>query len=124
VKNSFSRLTLVQDSNILHNKSCRKKKKYRIGYDVIKSTPTYSYVSRNQNNFNTIGISITFKMFHLNIGNASMNSTSEIFTAPRTGTYFFSIPIITSRLPTARCSGFPAVIFNMKMEEIPRSQRK
>jgi hypothetical protein len=70
-----------------------------IGYVDVKSLSTYFYVQKNSN-FNTTNIPIPFEIPKLNIGNA-MNLTSSKFTAPRTGTYYFSFtglvsfPVIT-----------------------------
>ncbi len=54
----------------------------------MKSVPTYFYVQRNAK-FNTTNIAIPFQVARLNIGGA-FDLSSGIFTAPRTGTYFFS----------------------------------
>lgn len=54
----------------------------------MKSVPTYFYVQRDYG-FSTVGTPIPFHLERLNIGNA-MNLTSGIFTAARTGRYFFS----------------------------------
>ncbi len=54
----------------------------------MKSAPSYFYVQRNSS-FNTTNIAIPFQVAKLNIGSA-FDLPSGIFTAPRTGTYFFS----------------------------------
>jgi hypothetical protein len=59
-----------------------------IGYAGMKSVPVHFYVQRSSS-FNSTGIPISFDLTRLNEGTA-MNLTSGIFTAPRTGTYFFS----------------------------------
>ena len=61
----------------------------RIGYSDLKSVPTFFYVQKNFG-FNTTDTPIPFEVERLNIGGA-MNLTSGIFTAPRTGVYFFSL---------------------------------
>ena len=59
-----------------------------IGYSDVKSMSVYFYVQRNST-FNTTETPITFDTAKLNIGGA-MDLSSGIFTAPLTGTYFFS----------------------------------
>ena len=59
-----------------------------IGYADVKSASVHFYVQRNSN-FDTIGTPIPFALEVVNNGDA-MNLTSGIFTAPRTGIYFFS----------------------------------
>lgn len=59
-----------------------------IGYADIKSAPVYFYVQRNST-FNATGTPIPFEIAVVNEGNA-MNLTSGVFTAPRSGIYFFS----------------------------------
>jgi hypothetical protein len=49
---------------------------------------TYFYVQRNTH-FNTTNVAIPFEVVRLNIG-GDFDSSSGIFTAPRTGIYFFS----------------------------------
>ncbi|XP_046645655.1 probable E3 ubiquitin-protein ligase bre1 [Daphnia pulicaria] len=58
-----------------------------IGYADVKSHPVHFYVQRNST-FETNGTPIPFDLAWVNEGNA-MNLTSGVFTAPRTGTYFF-----------------------------------
>ena len=58
-----------------------------IGYNDIKSSPVYFYVQRNSS-FSITNTPIPFVLSRLNIGGA-MDLASGIFTAPRTGTYFF-----------------------------------
>ena len=65
-----------------------------IGYVDVKSLSTYFYVQKNTN-FNTIDMPIPFEITKLNIGNA-MNLSSGKFTAPRTGTYYFSFTGLVS----------------------------
>ena len=50
--------------------------------------PTYFYVQRNTP-FSTQNVAIPFEIVRLNIGGA-FDLSSGIFTAPRSGTYFFS----------------------------------
>ena len=59
-----------------------------IGYDNIKSLPTYFHVQRNSP-FSIKNIPIPFHIEKLNVGNA-MDLKSGKFTAPRAGTYYFS----------------------------------
>ena len=59
-----------------------------IGQVDVKSSPVYFYVQRITH-FKTEGVPITFEVTRLNVGN-TMNAKSGIFTAPRTGIYFFS----------------------------------
>ena len=69
-----------------------------IGYGDVKSLPVYFYVQRSSV-FNATNTPITFDTARLNNGGA-MNLTSGIFTAPRTGTYFFSF-IAIAVFPTS-----------------------
>ncbi len=59
-----------------------------IGYADVKSTPVHFYVQRNSP-FGTRDTPVPFDLALVNEGNA-MDLTSGKFTAPRTGTYFFS----------------------------------
>ena len=73
-----------------------------IGYADVKSAPIHFYVQRNSP-FSTTLTPIPFDLALVNEGNA-MDLTSGIFTAPRTGIYFFSFtgqaffPSSTSRV--------------------------
>ena len=73
-----------------------------IGFEDIKSSPTYFYVQRNST-FNQTQTPIPFEIEKVNIGGA-MNLQTGKFTAPRSGTYFFSlsgiayIPVSSSKL--------------------------
>lgn len=59
-----------------------------IGFSEVKSLPVYFYVQRNKD-FSNTDTPILFDIERVNVG-AAMNITSGIFTAPRTGRYFFS----------------------------------
>ena len=59
-----------------------------IGKFDVKSSSVYFYVQRSTH-FKTEGVPITFEVTRLNVGNA-MNAGSGIFTAPKSGIYFFS----------------------------------
>ncbi len=59
-----------------------------IGYVDVKSSPVYFYVQKSSF-YNIVNTPIPFEVERLNVGGA-MNLTSGTFTAPRTGTYFFS----------------------------------
>ena len=54
----------------------------------VKSSPVYFHVQRSST-FNFIGTTIPFQIEQLNVG-GGMNITSGIFTAPKSGIYFFS----------------------------------
>ena len=60
----------------------------RIGDVDIKSKPVYFYVHKNKP-FSTLNVPIPFDVEILNVGGA-MNLGSGIFTAPKSGTYYFS----------------------------------
>ncbi|XP_057373146.1 uncharacterized protein LOC130694024 [Daphnia carinata] len=60
-----------------------------IGFIDIKSFPTHFYVRKLQNYFAQLYTPIPFEDEMVNVGGA-MNLTAGIFTAPRTGKYFFS----------------------------------
>ena len=59
-----------------------------IGYVDVKSSAVYFYVQQN-NSFTSLSTPIPLEAEILNAGGA-MNGSSGIFTAPRTGKYFFS----------------------------------
>ena len=59
-----------------------------IGVVDVKSSPVYFHVQRNLN-YTLNGTTIPFEIERLNVG-GGMNITSGIFTAPKSGIYFFS----------------------------------
>jgi hypothetical protein len=59
-----------------------------MGFTDVQSVPTYFMVMKN-GSFNSLNIPIPYTTENLNIGGA-MDLSSGKFTAPRTGTYFFS----------------------------------
>ena len=77
-----------------------------IGQYDVKSSPVYFYVQRSTN-FDTENVPIPFEVTRLNVGNA-MNAASGIFTAPKTGIYFFSF----SGLGSAKRGTFPQLYLN------------
>jgi hypothetical protein len=60
-----------------------------MGFTNVQSVPTYFFVTKDSSSFNSLHIPIPFSTAKLNIGGA-LNLSSGKFTAPRTGTYFFS----------------------------------
>ncbi|XP_046459861.1 neurexin-4-like isoform X2 [Daphnia pulex] len=60
-----------------------------IGFEDVKSSPTYFYVQISNSSFNVPNVPITFDAARLNVGGA-MNLETGKFTAPRKGKYFFS----------------------------------
>ena len=60
----------------------------RFGYMDVKSSPVHFYVQKNRN-FSRPNSIVTFEIETLNIGGA-MNINTDVFTAPRSGTYHFS----------------------------------
>jgi len=59
-----------------------------VGVVDVKSSPVYFHVQRNST-YNLNGTTIPFQIERLNVG-GGMNITSGIFTAPKSGIYFFS----------------------------------
>jgi hypothetical protein len=60
-----------------------------IGFEDVKSSPTYFYVQIFTSQFDQPNVPITFDTARLNVGEA-MNLETGKFTAPRKGKYFFS----------------------------------
>lgn len=61
-----------------------------IGYEDVKSLPVYFSVQKNLDLEQPDNAPITFENELLNVGSA-MNVSSGIFTAPRSGRYFFTL---------------------------------
>ena len=59
-----------------------------VGVVDVKSSPVYFHVQRNST-FTLNGTTIPFQIERLNVGEG-MNITSGIFTAPKSGIYFFA----------------------------------
>jgi len=59
-----------------------------VGVVDVKSSPVYFHVQRNET-YTLTGTTIPFNIERLNVG-GGMNITSGIFTAPKSGIYFFS----------------------------------
>jgi hypothetical protein len=59
-----------------------------VGVVVFKSSPVYFHVQRNSP-YSRAGTTIPFDITRLNVG-GGMNIASGIFTAPKSGIYFFS----------------------------------
>ncbi len=59
-----------------------------VGVVDVKSSPVYFHVQRNST-YNLANTKIPFQIIRLNVG-GGMNVTSGIFTAPKSGIYFFS----------------------------------
>ena len=59
-----------------------------VGVVDVKSSPVYFHVQRNST-YSITGTKIPFQIERLNVG-GGMNITSGIFTAPKSGIYFFS----------------------------------
>jgi hypothetical protein len=60
-----------------------------IGFEDVKSSPTYFYAKKFDRFFNQSNVPVPFDVVELNVGGA-LNETTGIFTAPRPGKYFFS----------------------------------
>jgi hypothetical protein len=94
----------------------------RDGVLYIKPTLTADRFSEDflyngELDFNTNGIPITLKISHLIIGNAII-LTSEIFTAPRTGTFSTATAefLPSQADPTAQYSGFSVNFYQEKTD--------
>jgi C1q-related factor len=59
-----------------------------VGVVVFKSSPVYFHVQRSST-YSSVGTTIPFQIERLNVG-GGMNLASGIFTAPKSGIYFFS----------------------------------
>ena len=66
-----------------------------VGVVDVKSSPVYFHVQRTST-YNVTGTTIPFHIERLNVG-GGMNITSGIFTAPKSGIYFFSFNGLTDR---------------------------
>ncbi len=92
----FTKLPNDSGINVLIDSIYKTSKLFKIagfqkwmGYADVKTMPIYFYVQKSTS-FNQANTPVPFEVVKLNIGNA-MNIASGIFTAPRTGTYFFSL---------------------------------
>jgi C1q-related factor len=70
-----------------------------VGVVDVKSSPVYFHVQRNSSYYTT-GTIIPFHIARLNVG-GGMNITSGIFTAPKSGIYFFSFSAVKEDPATA-----------------------
>ena len=69
-----------------------------VGVVDVKSSPVYFHVQRNST-YTLNGTTIPFQIERLNVG-GGMNITSGIFTAPKSGIYFFSFTGLKSNSNT------------------------
>jgi C1q-related factor len=70
-----------------------------VGVVDVKSSPVYFHVQRNSPYYAT-GTTIPFEIERLNVG-GGMNINSGIFTAPKSGIYFFSFSAVKEGPATA-----------------------
>ena len=68
--------------------------------------------ARQNSNFDTMSTPISFELAQTNEGNA-MDLTSGIFTAPKTGTYFFSFTGMASFPATSSSSEVYCIIYKL-----------
>jgi hypothetical protein len=88
--------------------------------DGVQSASVYFYVQRN-NDFYDEHTPITFGVERINTGGA-MNAGSGIFTAPVTGTYFFSFSGIARMRAGLFVDGYFHVSLRMNGAEISMSE--
>ncbi|KAI9563565.1 hypothetical protein GHT06_011029 [Daphnia sinensis] len=92
-----------------------------IGYQDLKTRSTYFHVQKTEK-FSTVDIPIPFERLLLNKGGA-MNLETGIFTAPVTGTYFFSFNgVVQFELTSAGELSEFAVRLYRNNQEVGRSQ--
>jgi hypothetical protein len=89
-----------------------------MGFADVQSVPTYFLVTKNET-FNSLNMSISYTTEKLNIGGA-MDLSSGKFTAPRTGTYFFSSTTLIG-FPTSTSMSYLLLGFYLNGVEIGRS---
>jgi len=60
-----------------------------VGFMDIKSSPVYFYCQKSNIRYSVYNVSMPFEIMKLNVGNA-MNNATGIFTAPKSGIYYFA----------------------------------
>ncbi len=88
-----------------------------IGYNGVKSAPVYFHATRSDK-LNTIYLPINYTYIPLNVGNA-MDGASGIFTAPRSGIYFFAF---TGQVEFPASSSPDHVRFQVTLETSAQSE--